>query len=121
MAQTLLLTTAFAFAAHAEKITTLKIGYQKTNLPVVAKQLGLIEKALEPQGVAVEWVEFASGPPLVEALNVGAIQLGWTGDAPPIFGQSAGSAIVYVPPCPRMAKARRCSPNLTAATKASPI
>ena len=99
-ASALLLTTAFAFAAHAEKLTTLKIGYQKTNLPVVAKQLGLIEKALEPQGVAVEWVEFAAGPPLVEALNVGAIQLGWTGDAPPIFGQSAGSAIVYVAALP---------------------
>ena len=99
-ASALLLTTAFAFAAHAEKATTLKIGYQKTNLPVVAKQLGLIEKALEPQGVAVEWVEFAAGPPLVEALNVGAIQLGWTGDAPPIFGQSAGSAIVYVAALP---------------------
>lgn len=99
-ASALLLTTAFALAAPAEKITTLKIGYQKTNLPVVAKQLGLIEKALEPQGVAVEWVEFAAGPPLVEALNVGAIQLGWTGDAPPIFGQSAGSAIVYVAALP---------------------
>ncbi|MDB5659914.1 MAG: aliphatic sulfonates family transporter, periplasmic ligand-binding protein [Cypionkella sp.] len=99
-ASALLLTTAFAFSAHAEKVTTLKIGYQKTNLPVVAKQLGLIEKALEPQGVAVEWVEFAAGPPLVEALNVGAIHLGWTGDAPPIFGQSAGSAIVYVAALP---------------------
>lgn len=99
-ASALLLGTALAFTADAEKITTLKIGYQKTNLPVVAKQLGLIEKALEPQGVAVEWVEFAAGPPLVEALNVGAIQLGWTGDAPPIFGQSAGSAIVYVAALP---------------------
>ncbi len=45
-------------------------------------------------------MEFAAGPPLVEALNVGAIQLGWTGDAPPIFGQSAGSAIVYVAALP---------------------
>ncbi len=53
-ASALLLTTAIAFSAHAEKVATLKIGYQKTNLPVVAKQLGLIEKALEPQGVAVE-------------------------------------------------------------------
>lgn len=96
----LLLATAFGFSAKAEKVTTLKIGYQKTNLPVVAKQLGVIEKALEPQGVVVEWVEFAAGPPLVEALNVGAIHLGWTGDAPPIFGQSAGSAIVYVAALP---------------------
>ncbi|MDZ4310811.1 MAG: aliphatic sulfonate ABC transporter substrate-binding protein [Cypionkella sp.] len=99
-AAAMLLTTAFAFSAHAEKVATLKIGYQKTNLPVIAKQLGAIEKALEPQGVAVEWVEFSAGPPLVEALNVGAIQVGWTGDAPPIFGQSAGSAIVYLAALP---------------------
>jgi sulfonate transport system substrate-binding protein len=87
-------------AAKAEKVTTLKLGYQKTNLPVIAKQLGLIEKALEPKGVTVQWVEFQAGPPLVEALNVGAIDVGWTGDAPPIFGQAAGAAIVYVAALP---------------------
>ncbi len=55
----------------------------------------MIEKALEPKNIAVKWVEFTAGPPLVEALNVGSIDVGWVGDAPPIFGQSAGSAIVY--------------------------
>lgn len=38
--------------------------------------------------------------PLVEALNVGAIQVGWTGDAPPIFGQSSGAAIFYIAALP---------------------
>lgn len=79
---------------------TVRIGYQKTNLPVVAQQRGTVEAALAPLGAGVSWVEFAAGPPLVEALNVGAIDLGWTGDAPPIFGQSAGSAIVYVAALP---------------------
>ena len=55
---------------------------------------------MEPKGISVTWVEFTAGPPLVEALNVGAINVGWTGDAPPIFGQSAGSAIVYVAALP---------------------
>jgi sulfonate transport system substrate-binding protein len=86
--------------ARAEKVTTLKIGYQKTNLPVIAQRQRTVEAALEPLGVTVEWVQFTAGPPLVEALNVGAIQLGWTGDAPPIFGQSSGAAISYVAALP---------------------
>ena len=55
---------------------------------------------MAPTGVNVRWVEFTAGPPLVEALNVGGVNVGWTGDAPPIFGQSAGSAIVYVAALP---------------------
>jgi sulfonate transport system substrate-binding protein len=96
----LALSLAPALAARAQGVTMLQIGYQKTNLPVIANRLQVIEAALEPLGVAVEWVEFAAGPPLVEALNVGAVHLGWTGDAPPIFGQSAGAAIVYVAALP---------------------
>lgn len=83
-------TSSFA----AEPLQELKIGYQKTGLPVVARQQKVIEKAVAP--ATVKWVEFTAGPPLVEALNVGSIDVGWVGDAPPIFGQSAGSAIVYV-------------------------
>lgn len=98
------LAAAFGLPLRAAGVSTLKIGYQKTSLPVIAKQQGLIEAALKDQGVAVEWVEFAAGPPLVEALNVGAIHLGWTGDAPPIFGQSAGAAIVYVAALPSNGK-----------------
>ncbi|AJE46789.1 PhnD/SsuA/transferrin family substrate-binding protein [Celeribacter indicus] len=86
--------------AAAEAVKVLKIGYQKTNLPVIAQQQRSIETALEPLDVGVEWVEFSAGPPLVEALNVGAVHLGWTGDAPPIFGQSAGADIVYIAALP---------------------
>lgn len=102
----LFLTAAFAATAicgapaFAQELKALKVGFQKTGLPVIARQQGLIEKALEPKGISVTWVEFTAGPPLVEALNVGAINVGWTGDAPPIFGQSAGSAIVYVAALP---------------------
>lgn len=94
--------STLAFAAQAAE--ELKIGYQKTGLPVIARQQGVIEKALEAKGVKVSWVEFAAGPPLVEALNVGSINVGWTGDAPPIFGQAAGAAIVYVAALPSNGK-----------------
>ena len=88
-----------ATGLSAAELTELKIGYQKTNLPVIARQQQVIEKAL-PKGVTVKWVEFNAGPPLVEALNAGSVDLGWTGDAPPIFGQAAGAAIVYVAALP---------------------
>ncbi|SFT57447.1 aliphatic sulfonate ABC transporter substrate-binding protein [Mesorhizobium sp. YR577] len=101
----LLAASAFAaFGASAAEVKELKIGYQKTGLPVIARQQGLIEKALEPKGISVSWVEFTAGPPLVEALNVGSINVGWVGDAPPIFGQSAGSAIVYAAALPSNGK-----------------
>ncbi|MDB5517895.1 MAG: sulfonate transporter substrate-binding protein, partial [Tardiphaga sp.] len=55
-------------------------------------------------GYKVVWTEFPSGPPLLEALNVGAIDFGNTGEAPPIFAQAAGAPIQYVayePPAPK--------------------
>ena len=97
----ILAATAFSvLPAHADDLKQFKIGYQKTGLPVIARQQKLIEQVLEPKGVTISWVEFTAGPPLVEALNAGAIDVGWVGDAPPIFGQSAGSAIVYVAALP---------------------
>ncbi|MDX8462860.1 sulfonate ABC transporter substrate-binding protein [Mesorhizobium humile] len=101
----LLAAAAFAiattsFGAAAQELKAFNIGYQKTGLPVIARQRQIIEKALAGKGVTVKWVEFTAGPPLVEALNVGAIDVGWTGDAPPIFGQSAGANIVYAAALP---------------------
>jgi len=51
---------------------------------------------LKAAGYKVVWTEFPSGPPLLEALNVGAIDFGNTGEAPPIFAQAAGAPIQYV-------------------------
>jgi sulfonate transport system substrate-binding protein len=59
---------------------------------------------LKAAGYKVAWTEFPSGPPLLEALNVGAIDFGNTGEAPPIFAQAAGAPIQYVayePPAPQ--------------------
>ncbi|MFV3129046.1 aliphatic sulfonate ABC transporter substrate-binding protein [Niveispirillum sp. KHB5.9] len=76
--------------------TKLRVGYQKNGVFLLAKQRGEFDKALLKAGAAkVEWVEFASGPPLLEALAVGGIDLGGTGDTPPIFAQAAGAPLVY--------------------------
>ncbi len=86
-----------AFGAGAEPAKALRIGFQKSaSLFVLQKAQGTLEKRLAPQGVAVKWVEFPAGPQLLEGLNVGAIDVGFVGEAPPIFAQAAGARFVYV-------------------------
>ena len=73
-----------------------RVGYQKAGLIVVARRLGTIEERLAATGTTVRWVEFQAGPLLLEALNAGSIDFGYTGDTPPIFSQAAGGNLVYV-------------------------
>ncbi|MGU3479293.1 NitT/TauT family transport system substrate-binding protein [Methylobacterium sp. UNC300MFChir4.1] len=89
------LAPALVPGARAAEPGVLRIGYQKNGILVVAKQQKIIEKRLEPLGYAVRWVEFSFGPPLLEALSLDGIDLGQTGDAPPIFAQAARSNLVY--------------------------
>ncbi len=81
-----------------------RIGFQKYGKLVLLKSKGTLEGKLKAAGYQVVWTEFPSGPPLLEALNVGAIDFGNTGEAPPIFAQAAGAPIQYVayePPAPK--------------------
>lgn len=81
-----------------------RIGFQKYGKLVLLKSKGSLEPKLKALGYSVVWTEFPSGPPLLEALNVGAIDFGNTGEAPPIFAQAAGAPIQYVafePPAPK--------------------
>jgi sulfonate transport system substrate-binding protein len=90
------LAVAGATPARAEALRELRVGYQKTAIPLVVKAQKRLEQRFEPLGVTVKWVEFAFGPPLLEAVSAGAIDYGYTGDAPPIFAQAAHAAIAYV-------------------------
>jgi len=74
----------------------LRIGYQKTSVLLVVKARRQLERRFESQGPAVRWVEFPSGPPLLEALSAGGVDFGYTGDTPPIFAQAARANIRYV-------------------------
>jgi sulfonate transport system substrate-binding protein len=78
----------------------LRVGYQKTGVLVIARQQGVLERRFGRLGIAVKWIEFTAGPPLLEAMNVGSVDLGAVGDSPPIFAQSAGAAVVYVAGAP---------------------
>jgi aliphatic sulfonates family ABC transporter substrate-binding protein len=81
-----------AAPAIGRAATTVRIGYQKNGSLVIVRQ----QRRLEEAGLVPDWVEFPSGPPLLEALSAGAVDFGATGDTPPIFAQAAGSALVYV-------------------------
>jgi sulfonate transport system substrate-binding protein len=81
-----------------------RIGFQKYGKLVLLKSKGSLDARLRPFGYKVVWTEFPAGPQLLEAVNVGVIDFGNTGEAPPIFAQAAGAPFVYVahePPAPR--------------------
>lgn len=84
----------------ADQPQSLRFGYQKDGLPLIVKQQGLLAARLARAGISVSWVEFQSGPPMLEALNAGSIDVGWVGDTPPIIAQAAGASLVYVAAIP---------------------
>lgn len=94
--------TAQAQTSASKAPEQLRIGYQKSavNL-VILKQQGVLEKRFP--ATRVSWIEFPAGPQLLEALSVGSLEFGLTGDSPPVFAQAAGKDLLYVgaePPKP---------------------
>lgn len=75
-------------------LTQLRIGYQKSavNL-VILKQQSVLEKRFPY--AQIKWIDFPAGPQLLEALAVGSVEFGMTGDSPPVFAQAAGKDLVY--------------------------
>ncbi len=93
----LALSCLVAWSGNAMSATTeLKVGFQKYGILPIIKARGTLDKTLQAQGIQVRWVEFPAGPQLLEGLNVGSVQLGETGEAPPIFAQAAQAPIVYI-------------------------
>lgn len=95
--------SAQAQTAPAGAPKELRVGYQKYGTLVLLKARGSLEQRLAAKGVSVRWAEFPFGPPLLEAINVGSIDVGSVGESPPIFAQAAGADLVYVgnePPAP---------------------
>lgn len=77
---------------------TVRIGYQKSStLIAILKANGELEKELAKLGVDVKWSEFQNGLPVLEALNVGAIDVsGDVADTVPVFAQAAGANLTYI-------------------------
>lgn len=91
----LLIAATLPFQARAAaEPKELRIGYQRNGVWPLIKAIGILEKKFP--NVKVSWAVFPAGPQLLEALNAGAIDIGSTGDTPPIFAQAAGTPLVYV-------------------------
>jgi len=83
-------------ASAGTRDITVRIGYQKYGTINILKADGGLDARLAESGIEIEWTEFPGGPQLLEALNVGSIDIGHTGEAPPIFAQAAGAPLVYL-------------------------
>jgi aliphatic sulfonates family ABC transporter substrate-binding protein len=86
--------------AAADPARTLRIAYQRNGVLLIVKQQGLLEKRLAPLGVSVSWSQFETGPPILEALNGNGLDIGLTGDSPPIFAQVGNASFVYLAAVP---------------------
>jgi sulfonate transport system substrate-binding protein len=85
------------FAVPVANGAVVRLGYQKAaTILSVLKARGSLEKTLAASGTAVTWAEFPAGPQMLEAMNAGSIDFGYTGESPPIFAQAAGTPVRYV-------------------------
>lgn len=91
------LSLALASVLPADAATQLRIGYQKSSTLIsLLKSNGDLEKALAKQDVTISWHEFPNGQPLLEALNVGNIDVSAdVADTVPVFAQAAGAQLTY--------------------------
>src|ERR1700733_6151212 len=76
-------------AAQVAKVT-LHVGDQAgTGAEALLPAAGLINKL----PFKVDWPASTSGPPMLQAMGAGAIDIGGVGDAPPVFAAAAGEKI----------------------------
>jgi aliphatic sulfonates family ABC transporter substrate-binding protein len=86
------------FASPAK---VLRVGTQKGAAILMAeRQRRGLETLLNPLGVEVQWSEFQFGPPIMEAMRAGGVDIGLVGDTPPVFAQAANSDLLYVATVP---------------------
>lgn len=79
--------TGDAEAGGGSDRPVLRVGVQKDGIRAVLDASGL----LEDLPYEIEWSEFTSGPPLVEAAAADQIDVAWVGSSPPVFGAAAGA------------------------------
>ncbi len=88
-------------SGHAK--VRVRIADQPFGVLSLMKATGALEEALASHSATVEWVNCAAGMQVMDALAVGALDLGVVGEAPPIFAQAARAPVVYLaaePPSP---------------------
>ncbi len=71
---------------------TLNVGDQKGGSEAVLRAAG----ELKNLDYKIKWSTFTSGPPLLEAVNAKAVDIGGVGNTPPVFAAGANSKITAV-------------------------
>ena len=71
---------------------TLDVGDQKGGSEAILRAAG----ELKNLDYKIKWSTFTSGPPLLEAVNAKAVDIGGVGNTPPVFAAGAGSKITAV-------------------------
>ncbi len=72
---------------------TLRVGDQAgTGAEALLTAAGLTHKL----PFKVSWSDFTSGPPMLQAMGAGAVDIGGVGNAPPVFAAAGGSKIAIV-------------------------
>lgn len=85
--------TALAIAVSAGvSAQTLTVGDQSYNTRAVMEAAG----ALTDLPYTLDWKQFTAGSPVAEALNVGSLDIGLLGDAPPLFLGALGAPIKVI-------------------------
>ncbi|MEH1998473.1 MAG: PhnD/SsuA/transferrin family substrate-binding protein [Nostoc sp.] len=81
-------------ASSGIKTKVLRIGYMTAG--DITRNRQVLEKRLNPLGINVQWAKFTAGPQLLEAMNVGSLDVGAVGETPPIFAQATGIPFVFI-------------------------
>lgn len=71
------------------------IGHQPFGTPLL-KARGTLEKHLAPLGIAVEWMQFPAGLPILKAMKEGKVDIGFVGGIPTVFTLSQQQPFVCV-------------------------
>ncbi|MGW0838769.1 ABC transporter substrate-binding protein [Streptomyces sp. NPDC002787] len=71
---------------------TLNVGDQKGGSEAILRAAG----ELDGLDYKIKWSTFTSGPPLLEAVNAKAVDIGGVGNTPPVFAAGADSRITVV-------------------------
>jgi len=82
--------------AAATEPFTVSVGYQRSSWGFLyLKHQGSLETRLAPLGARIKWLEFTAGPPILEGISVGSVDLALVGDAPPVFAQAGHLRFAY--------------------------
>jgi sulfonate transport system substrate-binding protein len=75
---------------------TLNVGDQAgTGAEAVLEAAGLISSSnVLKDGLHVSWADFTAGPPILQAIASGSLDIGGVGDAPPVFADPSAKEVI---------------------------